>query len=473
MDSAVRRKGKRRKMIDFTIEQVSFRNEDYSVLDFGAKSDIHFNNQKAFQQAIDTCHEEGGGRVVIPNGFYYTGPIQLKSNVHLYLADNAFVQFTKSKEEYPLIWTNFEGKKRIRTVSPIWAKEAENIAITGKGILDGNGFLWRGIKKWKLTEKEWDRCLKISPYVIPTKEGGIWCPTKTYFEGSQKGEPDYEDEQALEKAADYYDMYRPVFVSFISCNRVLIEDVTLENSPAWNVHPLFCKNFTMRNAKIKNKFSAQNGDGLDLESCENCEIVGTVFEVGDDAICLKSGKNKEARQIEAPCKNVWIHNCKVFNAHGGFVVGSEMSRGVRHVLVENCTFVGSDTGIRFKSALGRGGVVEDILIRNIRMAEIVEEAVIFTMGYTLSTLEKTDSDKVDAITEDDVPEFKNISIENVKCSGAAIALRFQGLPQKPIHDITIRNSRFIAKESIEMAYCDKIQLEQVSITTPSKVEKYR
>lgn len=284
-------------------------------------------------------------------------------------------------------------------------------------------------QKWKLTEKEWDRCLKISPYVIPTKEGGIWCPTKTYFEGSQKGEPDYEDEQALEKAAYYYDMYRPVFVSFISCNRVLIEDVTLENSPAWNVHPLFCKNFTMRNAKIKNKFSAQNGDGLDLESCENCEIVGTVFEVGDDAICLKSGKNKEARQIEAPCKNVWIHNCKVFNAHGGFVVGSEMSRGVRHVLVENCTFVGSDTGIRFKSALGRGGVVEDILIRNIQMAEIVEEAVIFTMGYTLSTLEKTDSDKVDAITEDDVPEFKNISIENVKCSGAAIALRFQGLPQ--------------------------------------------
>ena len=143
-------------------------------------------------------------------------------------------------------------------------------------------------------------------------------------------------------------------------------------------------NFTMRNAKIKNKFSAQNGDGIDLESCTNCEIAGTIFEVGDDGICLKSGKNKEARKIKAPTKNVWIHDCKVFDAHGGFVVGSEMSRGISNVLIENCIFAGTDIGVRFKSAMGRGGVVEDITIRNIQMNNIINEAIIFTMGSSLS-----------------------------------------------------------------------------------------
>ena len=448
-----------------------FKNEVYNILDFGAKSDYKFNNRDAIQSAIDVCNKNGGGIVLIHNGFYYTGPIALKSNVNLHLEDNAYVMFTKSKEEYPLIFTEYEGIKRIRAISPISAKDCENIAITGNGVMDGNGELWRGIKKFKLTEKEWARCLKKSPYVIKTKETEIWCPTKTYYDGVINGEPDYALENALELASVNYDVYRPVFVSLIRCNRVLIEDVTLQNSPAWNVHPLYCTNFTMNRAKIKNKFSAQNGDGIDLESCQNCEIANTIFEVGDDGICIKSGKNKEARKLPIPTKNVWIHDCKVFDAHGGFVVGSEMSRGVNNILVENCIFSGTDIGVRFKSAMGRGGVVEDITIKNIYMTKIINEAMIFTMGYVLVNIEDEHEGDVTKNMED-VPEFKNITMENIICESADTALKVQGLPELPIHDLTLKDVTIKANKGLELSLCENIKLENTKIIIGEKEEVY-
>lgn len=449
------------------VELPSFKDKNYNILDFGAKSDIEFNNKKAIQEAIDTCSNNGGGIVIIPNGFYLTGPIELKSNVNLHLDDNAYVLFTKSKEEYPLQFTDYEGQRRIRALSPISANNCHDIALTGNGIMDGNGHLWRGIKKFKLTSKEWDRCLKKSPYVIDTKEGGIWCPTKSYYEGVLKGEPDYSLPNALELASENYDVYRPVFVSFKNCERVLIEDITLQNSPAWNVHPLYCNNFTMRNAKIKNKFSAQNGDGIDLESCTNCEIAGTIFEVGDDGICLKSGKNKEARKIKAPTKNVWIHDCKVFDAHGGFVVGSEMSRGISNVLVENCIFAGTDIGVRFKSAMGRGGVVEDITIRNIQMNNIINEAIIFTMGYVLVNIEDEHENKEEKLDSEDIPEFKNIIMENINVSGCETAIKINGLKEKPIHDLSFNNINIKANKDIDISYAENINFNNVNILSLS------
>ena len=455
-------------MINFNIEIPKFKDVKYSILSFGGKSEIGYNNKFAIQKAIDTCSGNGGGYVVIPDGYYLTGPIELKSNVNLVVSDNAFVEFTKTKEDYPLIWTEYEGIKRIRCVSPISANNCNNIAITGKGILDGNGFLWRGIKKWKLTEKEWENCLKISPYVLPSKEGGIWCPTKTYYDGCIKGEPDYNNPKALEIASEYWDVYRPVFVSFVHCDKVLIEDVTLQNSPAWNVHPLYCTNFTLKNANIKNKFSAQNGDGLDLESCQNCEIVGTTFSVGDDGICVKSGKNKEARQIKIPTQNVWIHDCKVFDAHGGFVVGSEMSRGVSNILVEDCIFYGTDIGIRFKSTLPRGGVVENITIRNIQMVNIIKEAIIFTMGYVLTNIEDNKETKENKIDREDIPEFKNIFIDNINCTNSDIALKVLGLPELPIHDIKLSNSKIVANKGLDLSLCENIELENVVISLPNE-----
>lgn len=453
--------------MEFTIEKPKFLAKEYNILDFGAKSELEFNNQKAIQKAIDTCNRQGGGKVIIPDGYYYTGPIELKSNVNLYVSGNAYVKFSKSKEEYPLIWTEYEGIRRIRAISPIRATDCTNIAITGEGIMDGSGDLWRGIKKFKLTSKEWERCLKKSPYIIETKEGGIWCPTQSYYEGVLKGEPDYDNPQALELAGENWDVYRPVFVSLIRCDRVLIEDVTLQNSPAWNVHPLYCTNFTMRHATIKNKFSAQNGDGIDLESCQNCEIAHTVFEVGDDGICIKSGKNKVARETKIPTKNVWIHDCKVFDAHGGFVVGSEMSRGIENILVENCIFSGTDIGIRFKSAIGRGGVVENITIRNIVMSNILEEAIIFTMGYVLVNIEDTSEGKLNQIQREDIPEFKNIHMDRILCSGAKIALKVNGLAELPIHDIALSDSEIRAVKGMELALCKNIRLTRVKLMTES------
>lgn len=456
----------------FKINLPKFKNKQYNILDFGAKHELGYNNKEAIQKAIDTCSEHGGGIVLIPNGYFLTGPIELKSNVNLHLEDNAFIQFTKSKEEYPLIWTDYEGQKRIRAKSPITADHQNNIAITGRGVIDGNGFLWRGIKKFKLTEKEFQRCLKLSPYFQETKEGGIWYPTQTVYEGVQVGEPDYNDPNALELASKYYDMYRPVLLSLKHCDCVLIEDITIQNSPAWNIHPWFCTNFTLRNAKVRNKFSAQNGDGLDLESCKNCEIVGTVFEVGDDGICIKSGKNAEARQMEGPCENVWIHDCKVFDAHGGFVVGSEMSRGVCNLLVENCTFIGTDIGVRFKSAMGRGGVVENITIRNIHMANIIEEAFIFTMGYVLRNLETDKTDEMQSELKEDIPEFKNIYMENIVCEKSKIGIKIEGLEVLPIHDLFFKNIQLQADTALKLNYAENIFFDDVNIITPTENKHY-
>ena len=163
-------------------------------------------------------------------------------------------------------------------------------------------------------------------------------------------------EEALAAAAPYYDFYRPVMISLRHCKNVLLQGVTFMNSPAWNIHPYFCENLTVEHIQVRNPYYAQNGDGIDVESCTNVHIHHSVFETGDDAICMKSGKNAIARKIQGPCSNVYIHDCLVNEGHGGFVIGSEMSRGVKDILVENCTFVGTDVGVRMKSALGRGGV---------------------------------------------------------------------------------------------------------------------
>lgn len=458
--------------MNFKVECPIFENKEYNILNFGAKSSLEFNNKMAIQKAIDTCSQNGGGRVIIPNGYFLSGPIELKSNVNLHLNHNAFLQFTKSKEEYPLIWTDYEGQKRIRAISPISAEHQSNIAITGHGVIDGNGFLWRGIKRFKLTDKEFQRCLQKSPYFQDTKEGGIWYPTQTVYEGVKVGEPDYADPNALELASKYYDLYRPVLLSLKHCDKVLIEDITIQNSPAWNIHPWFCTNFTLKNAKVRNKFSAQNGDGLDLESCQNCEIVGTIFEVGDDGICIKSGKNKEARKTSGPCQNIWIHDCKVFDAHGGFVVGSEMSRGVRNLLVENCTFIGTDIGIRFKSAIGRGGVVENIIIRNIHMANIIEEAFIFTMGYVLRNLETEKTDKIESQLREDLPEFKNIMMENICCNQAKVGIKIEGLETLPIHHLYFKNIEIFAEKALVIKNANQIHLDDVMIETPQGRQNY-
>lgn len=442
--------------------------KQYLITAYGAVSNGKISNTKAIADAISAAEEAGGGTVVIPAGVWLTGPIELKSNIRLHACRGAIVLFDKNPEEYSVFLADYEGQPRIRTVSPIHARGAENIAITGEGIFDGNGQLWRPLKQMKTTAKQWEKCLKESPYVIQGRDGGIWMPTEGVYKGATEGEPDVlspdaDIEAALKKAAECYDYYRPVMVSLVRCDKVLIEGVTLQNSPAWNVHPLFCTNLTIRSAVIRNPYYAQNGDGLDLESCSKVHIHDVQFDVGDDAICMKSGKNAVARKLPVPTEDVYIHDCVVYHGHGGFVVGSEMSRGVRRVTVENCTFVGTDVGIRFKSAIGRGGVVEDIDIRDIYMTNIVNEAVIFTMEYVLNNSDGTDEANPEEILREDIPEFKNVRMKNINCVGAGQAIKIEGLAQLPIHDLTIEDSYFKAEKGYTESYAENIVLKNVEI----------
>lgn len=435
---------------EFKVEVPEFGNRcayitDYDAIENACELSDSKRNAMAINMAIEDISNAGGGTVVIPEGLWVTGPIRILSNVRLHLQKQAVLKFSKNMEEYPLILTNYEGQECIRTVSPITADHAENIAITGYGVIDGSGDLWRPIKQFKLTEKQWANLMKKSQHVIETKEGGIWLPTESALHGNekniQKGEPD-----ALKKAESYYDFYRPVMISLKHCNKILLEGVTFMNSPAWNIHPFFCKNLTVRNASIKNQYYAQNGDGIDVESCNGVHIHDNVFETGDDAICIKSGKNAEARTFEGPCENVYVHNCLVNEGHGGFVVGSEMSRGVKNILVEDCTFLGTDVGVRFKSAMGRGGIVENIDINNINMVNIKGEAITMMMSYALNSLNRNETIRKES--EEDVPYFRNIHFNNIKCLDAAIPVKIDPIQGRPetITGITLKNSWFRAEK---------------------------
>lgn len=431
---------------DYKVTVPQFKRLEVLLSDCGAisgKLDIETgrHNAKVINDKVKELSESGGGTIVIPKGIWASAPIRLLSDVSIRIESQGLLKFIKSKEDYPLIITNYEGQPCIRTVSPITAENAVNVAITGMGMVDGSGDEWRPVKKFKVTDKQWEQLLKKSDNVFETKETQIWMPTKSSLLGNEKNIQS-DKEEALKEASDYYDFYRPVMVSLRHCTNVLLSGVTFMNSPAWNIHPFFCENVTIDNIKVRNPYYAQNGDGIDVESCTNVHIHHSVFETGDDAICIKAGKNAIARTIDGPCSNIYIHDCVVNEGHGGFVIGSEMSRGVNDILVENCTFIGTDVGIRMKSALGRGGVVENITIRNIDMVNIKGEAVILTMGYVLNLLNRNETIAMD--NEEDVPYFRNIDMDGIVCTGCKEFVKIEPLNGRPdtIKDVVINKQKF-------------------------------
>lgn len=263
---------------------------------------------------------------------------------------------------------------------------------------------------------------------------------------------------------------RPVMVSLISCKNVWLQGVVFQNSPAWNLHPLMCENVLIEEVLVRNPSYAQNGDGLDLESCKNSLIVNSTFDVGDDGICLKSGKDEDGRRRARVCENVVVDGCTVFKGHGGFVVGSEMSGGVRNVFVSNCKFLGTDVGLRFKSKRGRGGVVENIWIDHISMIDIPTEPVTFNLYYGgKSAVEILESgEKVPAKVEPEpinetTPCFRNIHISNLTCSNARRALFFNGIPEMPIKNIMLENVYITSELGAEFIYSEDISLKNVKI----------
>lgn len=462
-------------MKQFEVELPEIPKGVYSIADYGAVPGGIVSNTAVINEVIRQVAAFGGGTIVIPKGLWLTGPVTLLSHIALHLEKGAVLLFDKNEEEYSLYESDYEGMRAIRAKSPITAENVSHVAITGSGVIDGNGQLWRPVKQFKVTQREWDALLEKSRYVVDTKEGGIWLPTKTSYDGFRMSYEKSADLENMETAAKVWDFYRPVMVRFFHCDHVLIDGVTLQNSPAWNVHPCFCEHVTIRNATIRNPYYAQNGDGLDLESCKYAHIADTTFDVGDDAICMKSGKGAVARETKIPTEFVLIHDCTVYHGHGGFVVGSEMSRGVRNVEVKNCSFIGTDVGIRFKSALGRGGVVEDILLENIHMHQIAGEAVIFTMGYVLDYREDQSQDK--KLKHEDIPYFKNITMRNITCDQAQTGIKVAGIDmdsieledsddKEPVIDhITLEDSMIVAKTPQDIRNAGEITFSEVQFIT--------
>ena len=435
---------------------------------FGAVNDGVTLNTKAFEKAIAALEKKGGGHLVVPAGVWFTGPIVLKSNIDLHLEVGAVIQFSGDESLYPVIKTSFEGLDTRRCQSPLSANGAENISITGKGVIDGNGQFWRPVKKSKMTDGQWKEVLE-RPGGVESKKG-YWVPNQAYADAEKSANMNVPKASTEEEWNRIKRFLRPVMVSLINCKNVLLQGVIFQNSPAWNIHPLMCENIILDDVLARNPAYAQNGDALDLESCKNALIVNSKFDAGDDGICIKSGKDKDGRLRGRPCENVVVDGCTVFAGHGGFVVGSEMSGGVKNILVENCQFLGTDVGLRFKSTRGRGGIVENIFIDNVSMTDIKTDAITFNMYYGGKSVAEmlADGDNPDNVTKqpvtEETPIFRNIDIKNIVCNGAGRAMEFNGLPEMPINGIRLQNINIIAKSDAVFNNCQNIKQRNVHIT---------
>lgn len=454
------------------VQEPSFPAYSVSITDFGAVGDGLTKNTLAFERAIADVAAKGGGKVVIPRGMWLTGPIVLRSSINLHAEDGAMVIFSEDFDDYPLVKTSFEGLETYRAQSPISGRNLENIAITGPGTFDGSGDAWRPVKKSKMTDAQWKNL--VTSGGVLSDDGKMWYPSENAKKGDTPGSnfnvPNMTTREQFESIKDYL---RPVMVSLIECNKVLLDGPTFQNSPAWNLHPLMSQNVILRNLNVRNPWYSQNGDGLDLESCKNALIYNNTFDVGDDAICIKSGKDEDGRKRGIPTENVIIKNNTVYHGHGGFVVGSEMSGGVKNVHVSNCTFMGTDIGLRFKSTRGRGGLVENIYISNINMYDIPTQAISFNLFYggNSPVLEEDQRASDEARDEkpvpvtEETPSFKDIYMENIRVAGAEQALVLQGLPEMNLKNVVLKNAILKAERGITAVDADGIKLINVKVIT--------
>ena len=422
----------------------------------------------AFAKAIDALSQQGGGHLIVPRGVWLTGPIVLKSNIDFHLEKGAVVLFAPDENLYPLIKTSFEGLDTRRCQSPLSANGAQNISITGEGVIDGNGQYWRPVKQSKVTDSHWKRLL-AQPGSVEMKKG-YWVPSEGYAKGEKGANMNVPNAQTDEEWNAIKRFLRPVMVSLVNCKNVLLQGVIFQNSPAWNLHPLMCENIIIDQVLVRNPAYAQNGDALDLESCKNALIINSRFDAGDDGICIKSGKDADGRRRGIPCENVVVDGCTVFAGHGGFVVGSEMSGGVKNISVKNCQFVGTDVGLRFKSTRGRGGIVENIYIDGISMSDIATYAVTFNMYYGGKSVAEAlaDGDHSKEVptmpVTEETPIFRNIDIRNVNCYHAGFAMEFNGLPEMPIDGINLENINISARHDATFNYSKNITKKNVNIT---------
>ena len=423
------------------LSMLSVRAEYIDMQKAGASPNGQKLNTALINKTIEKLNANGGGTLFFPAGTYLTGAIKMKSNITLELEAGATLLFSDNFEDYlPFVEMRHEGIQMKSFCPLIYAVDAENITIKGEGKLDGQG------KKW------WAEFYKV---VVDVDANGI--------HDINKYQPMWDkanDVKALyaETNEDYVSsmkrrFFRPPFIQPVRCKNIRIQGITIVNSPFWTVNPEFCENVTVDGVTIANPLSP-NTDGINPESCRYVHISNCHISVGDDCITLKSGRDLQARKLNFPDENITITNCTMLAGHGGVVIGSEMSGGVRKVVISNCVFDGTDRGIRIKSTRGRGGVVEDIQIDNIVMKDIKEEAIILDMLYSKMPVE-TLSDRT--------PIFRNINISNMTGTNVLIPIKIRGLEESPISDITMTNINITAKQKCIFQNYKRVLLKDVFV----------
>ena len=456
---------------NFTVAKTSFKKDTVIIEKFGAIANGDFLNTHAINGAIEFMHKKGGGVVVVPKGQWVTGPIVLKSNVNLHLDKGALIVFSADFSLYPLVVSSFEGVEAARCKSPISAENQTNIAITGEGIINGNGIYWRPLKKEKLSDAEWKRHLQVYGGAL-TDDKKTWYPSKAAADASKsKDIGKLVNGKTLQDFENIKDFLRPNMLRISGCNKVLVEGVTFENSPAWTTHFLMSKDITIKGMKVKNPWWGTNTDAIDLESCSNAILEDCVFDTGDDGITIKSGRDEDGRKRGMPTQNIIVKNCTVYHAHGGFVIGSEMSGGAKNIYISNCTFIGTDIGLRFKTVRGRGGMVENIYASNINMKDIVGEAILFDMYYAAVDPIKTNNEEGAKIVVEKfpvteaTPQFQHFYFDNIICNGASKALFVRGLPEMHIKDININGLHIKSRQGVQIEEATGVRLKNATIQT--------
>jgi len=385
-------------------------------------------NTEAFAKGISKLSKQGGGRLVVPEGVWLTGPIMLKDNIELHLQKNAIVVFSPDKSLYI-----DENPKAKRVRAGIRASKCKNIAITGQGIIDGNGEHWRPVKRSKVSDVEWEVFHNLIGGV-DKDNGQLFYPWNVKAGYANIAETPEQQEKM-----------RNDLIRFTDCENVLIEGVTVQNSPKFHVHPLNCKNVIVDGVTVRCPWNAQNGDAIDFSDINVGLIINCVVDAGDDGLCMKSNKTKPNSPANG-CSDIVIQDNTVYHAHGGFVLGSETISGVRRMVVRHNTFSGTDTGLRFKSGIGRGGRTEDLYISDIVMTDIKDEAIVFQCDY-VDRPAGSDPNAVPTYTEEQrksAPDFQGIHIKNVTCRGANTGIRASGLLGLDcVHDIDIADCTII------------------------------
>lgn len=415
------------------------------LTDFGAVGDGLTLNTDTFNKAIASLSKQGGGHLVVPAGIWLTGPIALKDNIDLHLEKNAIIMATPDRA------LHLKGEK---TTTLISASKRKNISITGEGTIDGNGAMWRPVKRGKVSDTEWREFLSMGGTV--TDDGSLWYPYDLKHFDNLAGSP--KEQEKL----------RTHLIRFTDCQRVYVSGVTLQNAPKFHLIPTRCQEVIIDGVTVKCPWNAQNGDAIDLSSCRNALVVNCIVDAGDDGICMKAGAGESGVKY-GPCENILIENNTVYHAHGGFVIGSEFSGGMRNIVVRNNRFSGTDTGLRFKSGVGRGGVCENIHISNIVMTDIKGEAIVFECGYVNRPAGENVEEQKAAADAPFAPQFTDIHISNVVCRGARTAIQAEGIEGlRCIWGVTVENSTFFYNHTERKIENAEIELKDCRFVTFDK-----